>query len=159
MSSKDLAEPLEAVRQDKFERKNRQKNLQPTEQEKKIVYSYAVYGGTDEDIAEIMGMNRKTLVKYFSEQLNSGRASAKNKIAQRIYMIAVGKDEIKNPDTGKVESKEVKPNLSALIFLAKVRLGWRETQFIESTVDMKPQGVQIYLPDNGMKAEKVKDAG
>ena len=124
----------------------------PPDKDKAIAYSYAAYGATDEDIAAVLGMDNKTLVKHFKEELRSGRATAKNTIAQRLYNIAVGKDEIRDPETKEIIVKEVKPNLSALIFLAKTRLGWRETQVIEQTVDMK-SGVQIYLPDNGMRCE------
>lgn len=125
---------------------------QPTDQERQIIYSYACYGASDEDIRTIMGMANETLYRHFSEELKEGRATAKSKIAQRLYQIAIGKDEMKN-DKGEVIQEARKPNLSALIFLAKTRLGWREVQVIESN-EIKTN-VQIYIPDNGMKSEIV----
>jgi len=123
----------------------------PTEQDKKIAYSYAAYGATNEDIAAVLGMDNKTLTKHFPEELLSGRATAKNTIAQRLYNIAIGKDAVIDPVTHELIAAAIKPNLSALIFLAKTRLGWKETAILEQKVDMQTSGVTIYLPDNGMQ--------
>lgn len=125
----------------------------PTEQERRIIYSYACYGATDQDIRTIMGMSNETLYKYFYDELKEGRAQANSKIAQRLYQIAVGRDEMKN-DNGQIVQEPKTPNLSALIFLAKVRLGWNEVQVIESK-EIKTS-VQIYIPDNGMKADVIE---
>ena len=118
----------------------------PTEQERKIIYSYACYGATDEDIRTIMGMSNESLYRYFSEELHEGRSNARSKIAQRLYQIAIGFEEVKD-DEGNVVKEAKKPNLSALIFLAKTRLGWKETQIIESN-EIKTS-VQIFIPHNG----------
>ena len=125
-------------------------NPPPTEQELKIVYSYAAYGATNIDIANVLGMSQTTLQKYFKHELDTGRATAKNTIAQRLYQIAVGKEAIVS-ETGEILVLPVKPNLAALIFLAKTRLGWKETQVVES--HEMTSGVTIYLPDNGMKED------
>lgn len=125
-----------------------------TDQEKKIAYSYAAYGATQEDIATALNMDFKTLTKYFKEELEAGRATAKNTIAQKLYQIAIGRDSIIDPETGQELAPPIKPNLSALIFLAKTRLGWKETQVVEQSVDVKSGGVQIYLPDNGMRCSE-----
>lgn len=124
------------------------------ERDRNIAYSYSAYGATNEDIAAVLGMDNKTLTKFYSEQLTAGRATAKNTIAQRLYNIAVGKEAVIDPETHEIISPPVKPNLSALIFLAKTRLGWKETAVLEQNVQVQQSAVQIYLPDNGMKCEE-----
>ena len=128
-----------------------------TDQDRKIVYTLAAYGATNEDMAAVLGMDNKTLTLYFPEEINTGRSTAKNMIAQRLYNLAVGKPAVHEEVAGVAVCREaeIKPSLSALIFLAKVRLGWKETQVVE-THNMK-SGVQIYLPDNGMRSEEDKD--
>lgn len=121
-----------------------------------IVYSYSAYGATLEDIASILGMDDKTVTKYYKEELVSGKCTANGKIAQRLYNMAIGKDPVVDPETNTVIAEGSPPNLIALIFLAKTRLGWRETKVLEQTVDMKTSGVQIYLPDNGMTSEDLE---
>lgn len=152
-------DPKEAIKRNEYKkpRAYTPRNVEPTDQDKKIVYSYAAYGATNEDIAAILGMDNKTLTKRFPEELLSGRATAKNTIAQRLYNIAIGKDAIIHPDTKEVIAPAIKPNLSALIFLAKTRLGWKETAVLEQNVQVQSAGVQIYLPDNGMRCEDDKD--
>lgn len=145
----------EAIRRNNFEKPKRIRWEPPaTDQEKKIAYSYSAYGATQEDIATALGMDFKTLTKYFGPELEAGRATAKNTIAQKLYQVAIGRDPIIDPETGQEIAPAIKPNLSALIFLAKTRLGWKETQVVEQSVEMKSGGVQIYLPDNGMRCSE-----
>ena len=157
-SSKELVDPKEAVKRNDYKPPKRTgpKGYEKTDKDSTIVYSYAAYGATNEDIAAILGMDNKTLTKYFPEELLSGRATAKNTIAQRLYNIAIGKDAVINPKTKEVIAPPVKPNLSALIFLAKTRLGWKETNVLEQNVQVQ-SGVKIYLPENGMKCEGEAD--
>lgn len=156
-------DPQEAIRRNRYKlprnrtRKNVAKRYEKTDKDANIVYSYSAYGATNEDIAAILGMDNKTLTKYFPEELKSGRATAKGKIAQRLYNIGVGKEAVLDPETKEVIVPAVAPNLTALIFLAKTRLGWKETQIVEQNVDLKSSGVKIYLPDNGMKKAKWED--
>lgn len=150
-------DPQEVIRRNNFEKPKYYNEYVPTEKDRKIVYSYAAYGATTQDIAAALGINWKTVDKYFEEELKSGRAVAKNTIAQRIYQIAIGREAIIDPDSKQIIAPPIKPNLSALIFLAKVRLGWKETQVLESSVEMKSTGVKIYLPDNGMRCEEDKN--
>lgn len=127
----------------------------PTDQDRKIAYSYSAYGATREDIANVLGVCINTVVNHFEEELEVGRSTAKTKIAQKLYNIAIGRDAVINED-GEVIAPEIKPNLSALIFLAKTRLGWKETAVIEQNLQVSA-GVKIYLPDNGMRAEEDRD--
>lgn len=148
-------DPKEALKRNDFKMPGKPgpKGYQKNKKDSDIVYSYAAYGATNDDIAAILGMNEKTVVKHFEEELKSGRATAKNTIAERLYNIAIGKKAMIDRATGEIVSVEVKPNLSALIFLAKTRLGWKETAVLENNVQVQT-GVKIYLPDNGMKADE-----
>lgn len=149
-------EAKEVLNRNNFEKPKYYNEHIPTDKDRKIVYSYAAYGATTEDIGAALGINWKTVDKYYSDELKSGRAIAKNTIAQRLYQIAIGREAILDPETKQILAPPVKPNLSALIFLAKTRLGWKETQIVESSVEMK-SGVSIYLPDNGMRCEEDKN--
>lgn len=155
--SRELGDPKEVLRRNNFEKPKRvPHNLYKVkESDRKIVYSYAAYGATNEDIASALGIDNKTVTKYFNEELVTGRAVAKNTIAQRIYQIAIGREAMYDPETREELSPAIRPNLAALIFLAKTRLGWKETQIIEQNLEVQ-SGVQIYLPDNGMKVFESK---
>jgi len=108
------------------------------------VYSYALYGATDDDIALVMEMSDFALKTNFREELTKGRIDAKAKIGQRLYRFAVGDDD----------PSGARPNLTALIFLAKTRCGYKEVQVVENVkVD---ENVQIYLPDNGREDCELK---
>jgi len=109
----------------------------PTDKERNQVYTYALYGATDDDIACVMEMSDWTLKTHFRDELSKGRIDAKAKIGQRLYRFAVGDD---NPDGRQ-------PNLTALIFLAKTRCGYKETM-VNENINVG-ENVQIYLPDNG----------
>jgi hypothetical protein len=123
-----------------------------------IVYSYATYGATLDDIACVMGISKDRIQKYYSKDLMAGRSTANTKIAQSIYTIGIGREAVFDEQGNEIK-KELKPNLTALIFLAKIRLGWHEVSIVEQTVGVKPAGVQIYLPDNGMKCGDSGDVG
>lgn len=109
----------------------------PSDQDRNHVYSYALYGASDDDIALVMEMSDWTLKTHFREELTKGRIDAKAKIGQRLYRFAVGDD---HPDGQR-------PNLTALIFLAKTRCGYKEVQVTENV--QINENVQIYIPDNG----------
>jgi hypothetical protein len=148
-----LVEAKEAIRNAGYKRPKRKYRKKPTEQEKRIAYSYAAYGATNEDIAAVLGMDNKTLTKYFEKELISGRAVSKNTIAERLYKMAVGREAVIDPASGIQLHPAIAPDRSALIFLAKVRLGWKETAVVEQTVDVKSSEVKFYIPDNGMRCE------
>lgn len=114
------------------------------DQDRNHVYSYALYGASDDDIALVMEMSDWTLKTHFREELTKGRIDAKAKIGQRLYRFAVGDDEPGGQ----------RPNLTALIFLAKTRCGYREVQVMENV--QVTENVQIYIPDNGRGESDVK---
>jgi len=96
-------------------------------------------------------MAEATLQNNFALELMEGRIKSKAKIGEKLYNIAVGfeymEEEVDRQGNVHLVKKKCPPNLTALIFLAKVRLGWKETQVVEN-VTKKTQTV-LYLPDNG----------
>lgn len=81
----------------------------PTAETRKLVHTLAGYGVTHEDIAATLEISQPTLRKYYSEDMAKGDAIAKGKIGEKVYEKAMAGDT------------------TMLIFLAKVRLGFKET--------------------------------
>lgn len=81
----------------------------PTDNDRETVASHALAGTTQATIAEILGIDVKTLRKYYRAELNTAMASANAKIGGLLYAKAT------NGDT------------AAMIFWLKTRARWRET--------------------------------
>ena len=89
-------------------------SFEPTPAERKQVEALAGYGVPQAKIATLVrdGIDKVTLLKHFRAELDRGIAKADAKISETLFQQAVS------------------GNTSALIFWAKARLGWRETQDI-----------------------------
>ena len=72
-------------------------------------------GIPQEQIALIIGVGKPALHKYYREELDLGLAEANVKVASSLFNQAIG------------------GNITAAIFWAKVRLGWREVNITEVT--------------------------
>lgn len=88
-------------------RKNAKQKIEVTERDAKIVETLAQYGVPSDQIASIIGMSRTYLMKTYPDEIAMGKARGNAKIAQTLYSKGVD-----DRDT------------VALIFLAKIRLGW-----------------------------------
>lgn len=73
------------------------------------------YGIKQEVIAVVMGIVVATLHKYYRKELDEGDGKAQAKIGQALYDKAMGGDR------------------TCLIFLAKVRLGFKEVSEVQVT--------------------------
>ncbi len=93
----------------------------PTEETRARVEQFAAAGIRNEDIALYLGITRPTLDKYYKEELRIGTIKANTVIAQTLYQQA--KDG----------------NTTAAIFWLKTRAGWRETQKLEMSADVKAE--------------------
>jgi hypothetical protein len=82
---------------------------QPTEEVRKIVFEAAKYGLPQKQIAEAIGIDRKTLAKHYRPELRRGKIEAN---------IAVGKA---------LFEKAIAGDTTALIWWAKTQMGWSET--------------------------------
>lgn len=78
-----------------------------------FVQSMSQYGVPHEDIAATIGMCVETMQRLYSRELVKGRAVANTKIGRRLF------------------EKAMEGDTAALIFGAKVRMGWKETQKVE----------------------------
>lgn len=100
-------------------RKAGRKPHQPDEEQAKIVKAMAQYGVPHEDIAVTIGMCVETMQRLYCRELAKGRAVANAKIGRRLF------DKAMSGDT------------AALIFWAKTRMGWKETQKVEAVAERR----------------------
>lgn len=91
----------------------------PTEETRRLVESLSAAGTRYEDIALYLGITRPTLDKYYSTELKLGTIKANTAIANTLYQ----------------QAKE--GNTTACMFWLKTRAGWRETQRVEMSADVK----------------------
>lgn len=84
------------------------------EEHAKMAGAMSQYGVPQEDIACVLGMSVPTLQRLYGEELARGKAIAKQRIGRRLFEKAVNEGDT-----------------TALIFMAKTQLGWRETSRME----------------------------
>lgn len=94
---------------------------EPTDETCARVESLAAAGIRNEDIALYLGITRPTLNKYYKEELKIGNIKANAAVAQTLYRQAI------------------EGNTTAAIFWLKTRAGWRETQKLEMSADVKTE--------------------
>jgi DNA-binding XRE family transcriptional regulator len=82
----------------------------PTEATRQLVQLHSSVGTTQEDIAAILGITRRTLFKYYKRELDLARAQANATIGGMLF------NKAKNGD------------VTSAIFWMKTRAGWRERQ-------------------------------
>ena len=88
----------------------------PTEEGRRQVEDMSGYGVRQEVICKVMRVSLPTLHKYYRDELDAGDGRAQAAIGEALYDKAVvGRDT------------------ASLIFLAKVRLGFKETTRVENT--------------------------
>lgn len=86
------------------------------DEQAKTVYTMAVFGIPEEDIASTLDMCVETMHKLYGKELLRGRIQADTKIRQTLYDKAVNQG-----------------NTACLLFMCKTRLGMRETNRLEMT--------------------------
>lgn len=85
----------------------------PTKESRQIVQLHATIGTTHAVIADILGIDGKTLTKYYREELDQALARANASVGGALFNKAKGGDT------------------AAMIFWMKTRAGWREKHEIE----------------------------
>lgn len=111
------------------------KPYSPTKEQRQSVAVWASIGTAHDVMAAQLGIDKKTLEKHFRHELDNGKAITDNTVGKTLYQKAL---------TG---------NVPALIFWAKTRLGWRETNRTEVTgADGGPLAVQ-QLTDEELRAQ------
>lgn len=97
-------------------RKPGRPRFEPTDEQRKTVRAMVAYGVPLDDVASVIGIDRKTLSKHFDREIKTAATEANAKVAQALYRQAV--------DQG---------NITAQIFWLKTKAGWKETQTHELT--------------------------
>ena len=86
-----------------------------TDESRRMVESTSGLGLPQEQIAILVGIDDKTLRKYYRTELDTGKAKANGQIAKTLYSKAVGGDT------------------TSLIWWTKTQMKWAETQKHELT--------------------------
>ncbi len=111
---------------------------QPTDALRQTVQLHSTVGTPQETIADILGIDAKTLRKHYREELDQSTAKANATIGGALF------NKAKNGDT------------AAQIFWMKTRAGWRETRVVDNTSSdgsMSPKaGIDLAnAPDDVLK--------
>src|ERR1700722_1812249 len=110
----------------------------PTDVARGQVEALAGFGVCHEDIGLVIGIDDKTLRKWYRHELNAGKAKANAKMAQNIFQKALGNGAQAAPRA---------------IFWAKTQMGWKEPTQQHSLTgkDGEPfpgPAVNVYIPAN-----------
>lgn len=90
---------------------------EPTEQNRRTVESMTAFGIPQAEICKVIKISKPTLRKYYREELDTAATKANSRVGQTIYSIAIDPSH--------------RSCISAAIFWAKTRMGWRETNNLE----------------------------
>ena len=95
---------------------------EPTDANRQAVQLHATVGTTQAMIADILGIDDKTLRLHYRVELNQAKSKANATIGGALYNKAKGGDT------------------AAMIFWMKTQAGWREKQDIDHTVKVEDDG-------------------
>lgn len=85
----------------------------PTPESRKQAETASGLGLPHEQIGALLGIDDKTLRKYYREELDQGKAKASAQVAKSLFSKATGGDT------------------TAAIWWTKTQMGWKETQVLE----------------------------
>ena len=105
----------------------------PTDAQRQLVALHTTMGTTQDVLADILGIDKKTLRKHYREELDQSTAKANAQIGGALFNKAKGGDT------------------AAMIFWMKTRAGWREKQDVNHTSDdgsMTPTQILISAADD-----------
>jgi hypothetical protein len=111
---------------------------EPSKESRQLVQLHATIGTPQAVIADILGIDGKTLTKYYREELDQALARANASVGGALF------------------NKATKGDTAAMIFWMKTRAGWREKQEIDLTSSdgsMTPQALNLKnLSDTELEA-------
>jgi hypothetical protein len=130
--------------------------FEPTDRDRAQVESLASYGVDHDDICLLVINPRtgkpiapKTLRAAFRAELDTGMVKVNARVAESLYVQAVGAPAVYDSKNNKIRN-EVARNVTAGIFWAKTRMGWREPSVHEITgKDGGP--IQLVITQNQSK--------
>jgi len=97
----------------------------PTEKTRAEIIALRSYGVPIKEVAAYIGIDDKTLYKYYREELENSAIKANANVGKFLYQAASGQALT----TGATHSDCVR----AAMFWAKTRMGWKETNVQEHT--------------------------
>ena len=115
---------------------------EPTPATRQLVQLHATIGTQQSVIADIIGIDAKTLRKHYRTELDHATAQANAAIGGALFNKAKGGDT------------------AAMIFWMKTRAGWRETQVVDNTSSdgsMTPRPTIIEFVAPQVKADEGDD--
>ena len=119
----------------------------PTEKTRAEIIALRSYGVPIKEVAAYIGIDDKTLYKYYREELENSAIKANANVGKFLYQAASGQALA----TGATHSDCVR----AAMFWAKTRMGWKETNVQEHTgangKDLIPSAKQMTTDE--LKAE------
>jgi hypothetical protein len=112
----------------------------PTDAQRQTVQLHATVGTAHPLIAQLLGIDPKTLRKYYREELDVSKAKANATIGGALFNKAKGGDT------------------TAMIFWMKTQAGWREKSDVnhvsdDGTMTPKPTLIQFTAPDLGNESD------
>lgn len=112
---------------------------QPTDKTRAEIVALRSYGVPIKEVAAYIGIDDKTLYKYYREELENSAIKANANVGKFLYQAASGQALT----TGATYSDCVR----AAMFWAKTRMGWKETNVQEHTGanGAKPQSQKITI--------------
>jgi len=87
----------------------------PTRESRQQVIELSSYGVPQEDISKVIGIDRKTLGKYYREELDTASLKANAMVAGKLYQKCMDGDS------------------ASIFFWLKTRAKWKETHTLEHT--------------------------
>ena len=119
---------------------------QPTEKTRAEIIALRSYGVPIKEVAAYIGIDDKTLYKYYREELENSAIKANANVGKFLYQAASGQALT----TGASYSDCVR----AAMFWAKTRMGWKETNVQEHT---GANGAALQVPVFSFQPVKPKD--
>ena len=106
--------------------------FEPTDKQRGEVEAMVRYGIPESEIAEAVGIAKGTLLKHFEIEIKAGATKANAQVGEFLFSTIVG---IAIPNRPPVTDDRAR--VTAAIFWAKTRMGWRETNVHEHTGKIK----------------------
>lgn len=124
-------------------KRNGRPPFEATDAQRKNVKAMAGYGFAQQDIADTIGISLPSLKKHFKAELKTGAITANAAVAQSLYQKATG--------TGPQA-------VTAAIFWAKTRMGWKETAAVEHSGSLQLEDARGKLMNSLTKQLTAEDA-
>jgi hypothetical protein len=103
---------------------------EPSKESRQLVQLHSTIGTPQNVIADIIGIDDKTLRLYYREELDQAMARANASVGGALF------------------NKATKGDTAAMIFWMKTRAGWREKQEVDVTSNGGPLTIQWKNADN-----------